>query len=187
MRSEDVIALYNQIPVGTEVDIVADKLPHLHKYKPPQPPEPVDGEQPRTGLLAKLLPHKEAKQSPANPSAPVPAMGEKAAPAGSEKAPSAAVEPEKPTVVAEKPALEKPSAGKPVLEKPVSEKPPRIASRPAQPHFNSEPVFAESGDGGSSKSGNSEAWRAMQGSILTAGLPPAAPASKTAQVAQTQK
>lgn len=178
MRSEDVIALYNQIPVGTEVDIVADKLPRLHKYKPPQPPEPADGEQPSlTGLLAKLLPHKDEKQASANSPAPAPAMGEKA-PAGSEKTPSAAAEPEKPVAVAEKPSTEK-TAAKPI----------KIASRAAQPHFASEPVFAESSESGGSKSGSSEAWRAMQGSILTAGLPPAAPKTQpvTAQVAQAQK
>ena len=54
MRSEDVIALYNQLPVGAEVDITDDKLPRLHKYKPPQPqPEPTDDG--KSGLIAKLM------------------------------------------------------------------------------------------------------------------------------------
>jgi hypothetical protein len=40
MRSEDVIAFYNAIPVGTVVSIIPEKLPHLHRYAPPRNPPP---------------------------------------------------------------------------------------------------------------------------------------------------
>jgi len=39
MRSSDVIALYEEVPVGTPVTIVAEHLPHYPKYVQPPPPE----------------------------------------------------------------------------------------------------------------------------------------------------
>lgn len=184
MRSEDVIALYSQIPLGTEVDIVADKLPHLHKYKPPKPPEPDDGDQPSlTGLLVKLLPWGNGKQAPATPPAPqatektqqvAETTPEKSAPTESKPAPA-----NKPAVVTNKP--------EPVAEKPA---PVKIASQsqahPGPLHVTGVVFHEESGEETSKSSHNSDAWRAMQGSILTAGLPPAEPknADVTAQAAQ---
>ena len=38
MRSSDVVDLFSGIPVGTPVNIIAEKLPKLHKYVPPPPP-----------------------------------------------------------------------------------------------------------------------------------------------------
>ena len=43
MRSRDVIRFFDEIPVGTVVSIIPDKLPHMHRYEPPKeqpPPEP---------------------------------------------------------------------------------------------------------------------------------------------------
>jgi len=40
MRSTDVMELFEQVPVGTEVTIIPGHLPHLEKYRPPEP-EPV--------------------------------------------------------------------------------------------------------------------------------------------------
>jgi hypothetical protein len=37
MRSSDVVELFDQVGVGTPVTIVADHLPRLQKYRPPQP------------------------------------------------------------------------------------------------------------------------------------------------------
>ena len=149
MRSEDVIALYNQVPVGTEVDILADHLPHLHKYKPPQPPEP-DGDQPPSGFLAKLLPWSNVKQTSTNPP-PAPPAAEKPVPVVEKTAP-----------VAEKPV--------PVPEKPAPEK---VASHPAPPRSAPVAVFRESNSGDTQKdSSSSDAWRALQGSVLLADLPP---------------
>ena len=37
MRSSDVIELFSGIPLGTPVNIIAEKLPKLHKYVPPPP------------------------------------------------------------------------------------------------------------------------------------------------------
>ena len=38
MRSSDVIDLFSGVPVGTPVNIIAEKLPKLHKYVAPPPP-----------------------------------------------------------------------------------------------------------------------------------------------------
>ncbi|HWB58640.1 MAG TPA: L,D-transpeptidase [Chthoniobacteraceae bacterium] len=178
MRSEDVIALYNQLPVGTEVNIVADHLPHLHKYRPP-PPTPPPGEESEptgvSGLIAKLIPHKDVKQtSTASPEAPAPV-------------PVAAAT-EKPTQ--EKPIQEKPAPvaarSAAIAEKPAvtSEKSAPAAPTPAPAKIamrrSPAPVFHENSDdeGGKSSSSSSssdEARRMMQGSILFTGLPPASP------------
>jgi hypothetical protein len=37
MRSQDVIELYDELPPGTLVNIIPDRLPRLHKYEPPKP------------------------------------------------------------------------------------------------------------------------------------------------------
>jgi len=36
MRSRDVIKFFDEIPVGTVVSIIPQKLPHMHKYEPPK-------------------------------------------------------------------------------------------------------------------------------------------------------
>ena len=36
MRSRDVIELFDELPPGTLVDIIPDRLPRLHKYEPPK-------------------------------------------------------------------------------------------------------------------------------------------------------
>jgi hypothetical protein len=42
MRSQDVIALYNELGVGSTVSVIPDKLPRLANYTPPKPtPAPV--------------------------------------------------------------------------------------------------------------------------------------------------
>lgn len=43
MRSSDVITLYDEVPVGTLVTIVAEKLPHYSKYVPHPAPSPTPG------------------------------------------------------------------------------------------------------------------------------------------------
>ena len=37
MRSSDVIEVFNELPLGTPVNIIPTKLPKLHKYAPPPP------------------------------------------------------------------------------------------------------------------------------------------------------
>ena len=37
MRSNDVVKLFDQVPVGTQVTIISGHLPHLEKYHPPEP------------------------------------------------------------------------------------------------------------------------------------------------------
>ena len=42
MRSEDVIKFFDEIPVGTVVSILPEKLPHMHRYERPKAqPAPV--------------------------------------------------------------------------------------------------------------------------------------------------
>jgi len=36
MRSKDVIKFFDEIPVGTVVSIIPEKLPHMHRYEPPK-------------------------------------------------------------------------------------------------------------------------------------------------------
>lgn len=36
MRSKDVIKVFDEVPVGTVVSIIPDKLPHLRRYEPPK-------------------------------------------------------------------------------------------------------------------------------------------------------
>jgi hypothetical protein len=36
MRSKDVIKVFDEVPIGTVVSIIPDKLPHMHRYEPPK-------------------------------------------------------------------------------------------------------------------------------------------------------
>lgn len=65
MRSKDVIKVFDDVPIGTVVSIIPDRLPHMHRYEPPAPEN--------------LAPPQPA-QSPA-PESPAPAMLASAAPA----------------------------------------------------------------------------------------------------------
>ncbi len=187
MRSEDVIALYEQIPVGTEVDIVADKLPRLHKYKPPQPPPSDDGgQQPSgsSGLLAKLLPWKSSKPAPPAPTAlPPPAVAEKPRrmkkprPRRKNKPlpPANRIPPQTnpPRRVNRNlpPQSPVPHRKNPPPKNP--KKPIKLASHAPQPHFSMMPATSGNDDGNSksASAANPDAIRAMQGSILTSDLP----------------
>ena len=59
MRSSDVVDLFSGIPVGTPVNIIAEKLPKLHKYVPPPPPVIIASNAPAA------LPASPAKKSAA--------------------------------------------------------------------------------------------------------------------------
>ncbi|HEV7404367.1 MAG TPA: L,D-transpeptidase family protein [Chthoniobacteraceae bacterium] len=62
MRSQDVIALYNELGVGSTVSIVPDKLPKLANYTPPKPtPAPV---------IAKVVPPAPVVEKPAPATSP---------------------------------------------------------------------------------------------------------------------
>jgi hypothetical protein len=58
MRSQDVIALYQQVGVGTQVNIIPEKLPHLPKAAPIQEPE-------TEVIVVKNEPQKAAPAKPA--------------------------------------------------------------------------------------------------------------------------
>ena len=55
MRSKDVIKFFDEIPVGTVVSIIPDKLPHMHRYEPP-----------------KLQPSRRRRITPGRPNPPRP-------------------------------------------------------------------------------------------------------------------
>ena len=64
MRSSDVMELFERIPTGTPVNIIAEHLPRLEKYKPAPPAPPV------------LIAENTQSHAPLPKSAPVPAMKE---------------------------------------------------------------------------------------------------------------
>jgi lipoprotein-anchoring transpeptidase ErfK/SrfK len=67
MRSQDVIKVFNEVPVGTVVAIIPDKLPHMRRYEPPK-------EQPPAASPAEPLPPaaSAAVPSPAPAKSPAP-------------------------------------------------------------------------------------------------------------------
>jgi lipoprotein-anchoring transpeptidase ErfK/SrfK len=95
MRSRDVIKFFDEIPVGTVVSIIPNKLPRMHRYEPPKqlpppPPQP-DNNKPAepapVSLIAAAKPRaasaKPVPESPkpsatpeTTPPAPLPAIGE---------------------------------------------------------------------------------------------------------------
>jgi hypothetical protein len=149
MRSEDVIALYDQVGAGTEVDIMEDRLPHLHKYRPPPPPppEPPVKEEPETAPIAKADVKASVKQ--------------------------VSQQPLPPAMVAEKPLAEKTTTPHPA----VSHVAPVVAFHDADAEETPKNSY------------NPDAWRAMKGSVLMAGLPgaPLAATAKTSQQTTAQQ
>ncbi len=168
MRSEDVIALYDQVGTGTEVDITEDRLPHLHKYRPPPPPpppppapEPVVKEEP------KVKEESKAKEEPK------PAQLARIDVKPNVKQVS------QPQIVGEKPLAAKASAEKAASHSTISHDAPVVAFHDAD----------NTGQETTKSTYNPDAWKAMKGSILMAGLPGApglATAPKTPPVALQQ-
>jgi hypothetical protein len=90
MRSKDVIKVFDEIPVGTMVSIIPDKLPHMHKYEPPkeQPapeapsapaavPSPAPASAPAPSKAVAAPVEKVAVEvAPHEMSTPLPAIGE---------------------------------------------------------------------------------------------------------------
>ena len=156
MRSQDVIKFYDEIPVGTVVSIIPNKLPHMHRYAPPkqQPvaPPPDNGKPSESGpaLIASATPKPTAEpeklalksQKPAKPSAEPEKLASK-----SQKQAKPSAQPEKLASKSQKPA--KPSAAP--------------DTTPAAPL----PAIAESPNRGLAV----DAWHAMSGSFLLANLP----------------
>lgn len=142
MRSEDVIALYDEIGPGTPVTISPDKFPHLHKYKAPPPPRP----EPPPDIIVSSTPPPIAKQT--------------AAPVSKEIA-KETLKPQKlPPPVSEHIAAAKP------LPKPTPDKdsPTMRISREIAA------LNAEADKPAPKSASNPDAWRSMKGSILMAGM-----------------
>ena len=153
MRSEDVIEIFSEIPSGTPVNIIPDRLPRLHKYKaPPPPPPPV--------IIASSTPPPApaAKQTP--PAAPPSKMTFFA----KQTSPPAPVAEQKPASAPE--SARYTIAKTPDRDSPIAHIAKQIAEMNAEAAKPAKP------------SANPEAWRAMKGSILLAGMPGApAPAA----------
>jgi len=62
MRSKDVIEVFDEIPVGTVVSVIPDKLPHMHRYEPPK-------EQPTPEAKPETKPEATPAAPPPSPSA----------------------------------------------------------------------------------------------------------------------
>ena len=80
MRSSDVMEGFNQVPVGTQVTIIPGHLPHLEKYRPPEPvlvadtppqPAPVSGGSQEHMPAATPVPVAAASKKIAAPTAAV--------------------------------------------------------------------------------------------------------------------
>ncbi len=78
MRSQDVIKVFDEIPLGTVVSISPDKLPHMHRYHPPkqQPPENEKGSEPPAGLIASAAAPKPSVAAPKPSAAPEKTLAE---------------------------------------------------------------------------------------------------------------
>lgn len=85
MRSQDVIKFFDQIPVGTMVSIIPDKLPHMHRYEPPKelpPPQNQPGPSPAAApslvqpIAPPVLKMPPIEVVPHEISAPPPPIGE---------------------------------------------------------------------------------------------------------------
>ena len=83
MRSRDVIKFFDEVPVGTVVSIIPDKLPHMHRYEPPKeqpvnPTEPKPAAAPSPAAAIAAAPPKTTviQVIPHETSAPLPAIGE---------------------------------------------------------------------------------------------------------------
>lgn len=73
MRSKDVIKFFDEIPVGTMVSIIPDKLPHMHKYEPPKEQPPAENQAPPAPAEAKPAPSdKPAEPAPHDATPPQP-------------------------------------------------------------------------------------------------------------------
>jgi hypothetical protein len=149
MRSQDVLEVFEEAPIDTQVSIINEKFPHYAKYVQPKPKIIVSAPTPTPAPVAAL-----GKPAPATP-----------APAIASAPPSAPAPSSKKTVA---------STASMRLPEPISEYRP-AAAQPEEPH-SSVTVSSVS---------HSAVSRAMQGSILSAGLPdspkilsPASPAPK---------
>ncbi len=65
MRSKDVIEVFDEVPVGTTVNIITEKLPRIAKYTPPKPVKP-------QVLVAAHVPAKPPVPTPVVAAAPPP-------------------------------------------------------------------------------------------------------------------
>ena len=61
MRSKDVIKVFDEVPVGTLVSILPDRLPHMHRYQPPK-------EQPQNSPAPEASPEPVASGPAPSPS-----------------------------------------------------------------------------------------------------------------------
>jgi hypothetical protein len=151
MRSKDVVELFDEIPLGASVRIIAERLPRLRKYEPPKPviiaARPAPTPAPRIAAVAptpapvRIAAAKTTLPKTTPMPAPIPAYDPLGLQAAKSQAKTA------PQIAAAAPA----KRGSKAL--------PEVADGPR----STDAVPSSFGDGG--------AFAAMKGSILFAGLP----------------
>jgi hypothetical protein len=173
MRSKDVIEVFEQVPVGTTVNIITEKLPRIAKYTPPKPVKP-------PVLVAAHVPAKPPVAPVPTPAAKPPVVA--AAPPASKVVASATPTPS-PKVVASAPPKPAPKIAAAPTPAPAK----KLAQLPPPPPANPTPVSAPAplvAEHRPELSINSAASQAMKGSMLMAGLPDG-PSSFTTRSAPT--
>jgi hypothetical protein len=182
MRSKDVVELYDEIPLGVSVRIIAERLPRLRKYEPPKPviiavrpPTPVPTAPPAPAKIAAV------KAAPSPSPAPSRIAAARTAPASTPSpAPRIAVAKTLPKPV-QTPAPVVASAVAPAKAAPA------IAVAPQKRDAKTLSVIADGPNPtGAGFSGNSGAFAAMKGSILFSGLPDG-PAQKSISTSEPNK
>ena len=196
MKSKDVVELFDEIPMGASVRIIAERLPRLRKYEPPKPmiivarpPAPTPA--PVVGPPSPALRIAAAKTTPAvSTPSPAPRIAAAKTPPPVSPPPAARIAVAKTTLPkaaplpAQTPAPYVPSgllAARPA---------PAIAAvAPAKRGAKALPEVAEGPQqtaAASSSSSDAGAFAAMKGSILFAGLPEG-PSPKSASTKDPSK
>jgi hypothetical protein len=177
MRSKDVVELFDEIPLGASVRIIAERLPRLRKYEPPKPviiavrpPPPAPTAPPAAPRIAVA---KTAPAAPAPSSSPSRVAAAKTAPASTPSLTSARIAATK--------TLPKPA------QTPAAKPAPVIAAVASRRGAKTLPMIADGPNTvGSSSLGDSGAFAAMKGSILFSGLPDG-PAPKSISTSDPNK
>jgi hypothetical protein len=152
MKSKDVIRVFEEVPVGTLVDILPGKLPHMHRYEPPkvQPAAPPEAPASAEEIAANKTSDEKAMIAGASPRDNAPSSAEKKTVAEIAKSMTLNSTEKKSAVAAAGKAVSKPGAG-------------TTQGSPAPL-----PAIAENT---SADHSSSSAWKALRGSFLLANIP----------------
>jgi hypothetical protein len=173
MRSRDVVELFDEIPMGASVKIIAEHLPRLRKYEPPKPVIIAARPAPPTPAPVVSAPPAAAPRIAAAKTTPVASIPPAA------RLATAKTTPPKPGQTYEPSGLLAPKPAPAVAAITPSKKAPKDLPEIAEGPRKLPPAeSASSGDAG--------AFAAMKGSILFAGLPEG-PAPKSISTSESKK